>query len=145
MDIKVLTNIAQGLNIPMDRQTHIISYIDQMIRDYRDSSIDITKEIYLNLKGNEIYFAMFIIGDHFSPIFYRMDDLERADFLTLFADVLGFSNERVGMMADYMKDKLKKEMKENVPVIDMMKGIIDSKFTDKEKGYMLFIFALVLE
>lgn len=145
MDIKELTVIAQGLNIPLDRQTHIISYIDQMIRDYRGSTIDITKEIYLNLKGNEIYLAMFITGDRFSPLFNKMNDIERTDFLTLFADVLGFSDKTVGMMADYMKYKIKKEMEEKIPVIDMIKGIIDSKFTEKEKGYMLFTLALVLE
>lgn len=145
MDIKDITKVAKGLNISTDREIHIIFYVDQMIKDYRGSPIDIIKEININLRGDEKYFAVFVTGYRFNPIFSMMKDIERTDLLTIMADVLAFSDKDLNLMSDYIKNTVKKDMEKKVPIIDIIKGIINSKFTDKEKGYLIFVFTLVLD
>lgn len=139
----VLESILKGLNIPKDRYVYIMSYIQQMAEDYKGKHIDIIKEISFNLKGNERYFAMFIVGKSFSPLFYEMDDIEKTDFVVNIVNNLKFSDERVTIIAEYMTT-IKKEMGDNVPIIDIIKMIINSKFRDVEKDYIIFIFGLVL-
>jgi len=114
-----------------------------VIRDYKENPIDIIREIPFNLKGNERYLTMFIIGRYFSPLFYKMDDKEKTDFIVNMANALKFSDERVAAIAEYMIT-IKNEMRENVPIIDIIKMIINSKFIDVEKDYITFIFGLVL-
>ena len=138
-----IEHILKGLNIPKDRYKHIIYYIQQVIRDYKENPIDIIREIPFNLKGNERYLAMFIVGRSFSPLFYKMDDKEKTDFIVNIANALKFSDERVAAIAEYMTT-VKKEMRENVPTVNVIKMIINSKFTDVEKDYIIFIFGLVL-
>lgn len=48
------------------------------------------------------------------------------------------------MVAEYMSDTVRKQMKENIPTVEIIKGIINSKFTDVEKDYLIFIFGIIL-
>ena len=139
-----INSILKGLNISNESYRHIISYLRQMIYDYKGQPIDIIKEIPLNLKGNERYFALFYVGNSFSPLFSEMDDKEKTDFVLNITNALKFNKERVDITADYMSDTVRKQMKENIPTIEIIKGITDSKFTDIEKDYILFVFGMIL-
>lgn len=139
-----INSILKELNISNERYIYIISYIQQMIKDYKGQPIDIIKEIPLNLKGNERYFAIFYVGNSFSPFFSEMDSKEKEDFVINMANVLKLSNERVAVTADYMSDTIKEQMKENIPTVEIIKGIINSKFTDIEKDYITFVFGMIL-
>ena len=66
-------DILRELNIQDDRYGYIMSYVMQMIKDYNGYIVDITKEIPLNLKGKERYFAMFTVGNAFAPAFSSMN------------------------------------------------------------------------
>lgn len=146
MNIKgeTINSILKELNISNERYIHIISYIQRMIKDYKGQPIDIMKEIPLNLKGNERYFAIFYVGNSFSPLFSEMDDKEKTDFIVNITNALKLSDKRVDITADYMSDTVRKQMKENIPTIEIIKGIIDSKFTDIEKDYIIFVFGMIL-
>lgn len=146
MNIKgeTIKSILKGLNISNERYIYIISYIQQMIKDYKGQPIDIIKEIPLNLKGNERYFAIFYVGNSFSPLFSDMDDKEKTDFVVNISKALKLSDERVSTTADYMSDTIKIQMKENIPTVEIIKGIINSKFTDVEKDYIIFVFGMIL-
>jgi hypothetical protein len=146
MNIKgeTINSILKGLNISNERYIYIISYIQQMIKDYKGQPIDMIKEIPLNLKGNERYFSIFYIGNSFSSLFSEMDDKEKTDFVVNISKALKLSDERVSTTADYMSDTIKIQMKENIPTLEIIKGIINSTFTDVEKDYIMFVFGMVL-
>lgn len=146
MNIKgeTINSILKGLNISNGRYIHIISYIQLMIKDYKGQPVDMIKEIPLNLKGNERYFAIFYAGNSFSPLFSEMDDKEKTDFIVNITDALKLDKERVAATADYMSDTIREQMKENIPTIEIIKGIINSKFTDIEKDYIIFVFGMIL-
>lgn len=135
--------IIKGLNISKDRYTYIISYIEQVIKDYKGHPVYIIEEIPLNLKGNERYFTMFMAGSLLSPTFYDMNDIEKTNLVENLSYALNFGKETLSIIADYMED-IRKEMRENVPTVEVLKKIIHSNFTDIEKDYILFIFGLVL-
>lgn len=90
MSIKgeTINSILKGLSISNDRYIYIISYIQRMIKDYKGNPVDIIKEIPLNLKGNERYFAIFYVGNSFIPIFSEMDSNEKTDFVVNIANAL---------------------------------------------------------
>ena len=146
MSIKgdTINSILKGLNISNERYRHIISYLQQLIDDYKGQPIDIIKEIPLNLKGNERYFALFYVGNSFSPLFSGMDDKEKTDFVVNITNALKLSKERIDIITDYMSDTIRKQMKENIPTIEIIKEIIDSKFIDVEKDYIIFVFGMIL-
>lgn len=139
-----IESTLKELKISKNRYIHIISYIKRMIKDYKGHPIDIIKEIPLNLKGNERYFAMFITGSYLSPLFYEMDDTEKTKFVTNVADALKFSDKQVAIIAEYLSDTIRKQLRENVATVEVIKKIINSQFTDAEKDYTIFIFGLVL-
>lgn len=146
MNIKgeTINSILKELNISNKRYIYIISYVQRMIKDYKGQPIDILKEIPLNLKGNERYFTIFYVGNSFYPLFSEMDSKEKEDFVINIAKALKLSNERIAVTADYMSDTIKEQMKENIPTVEIIKGIINSKFTDVEKDYMTFVFGMIL-
>ena len=43
-----------------------------------------------------------------------------------------------------MSDTVSKQMKENIPTVEIIKGIINNKFTDVEKDYIIFVFGMIL-
>lgn len=137
-------SILKGLNISRDRYKYIISYIMQMIKDYKGHPIDIIKEIALNLKEKERYFAMFTLGSSLSPLFNEMDDIEKEHFVTDIINALKFNEEKVAIITEYMSDTVEKQMRENATNTEVIKGIINSKFTDIEKDYIIFILGMVL-
>ena len=140
-DIEEYKSILKELNISGDRYIHIIRYIQQMLRDYKLHPVDIMKEIPLNLKGNERYVAVFIVGRSLSSLFYKMNDKEKTEFVVNIANALKFSEDRVAAIAEYMTI-IKERMRKNAPV-DVIKMIINNQFMDTEKDYMLFIFGIV--
>lgn len=142
---KTINSILEGLNISNDRYRYIVSYLQRTIKDYKGQLIDIIKEIPLNLKGNERYFAIFYASNSFTQPFYEMDDKERTHFVLNIANGLKLSDKSVEMTAEYISDTVGVQMNENIPTIEILKGIINSKFTDIEKYYMIFIFGIVLE
>jgi hypothetical protein len=73
-----------------------------------------------------------------------MDDKEKTDFVVNISKALKLSDERVSTTADYMSDTIKIQMKENIPTLEIIKGIINSTFTDVEKDYIMFVFGMVL-
>ena len=135
--------ISRELNIPQDRLEYIMSYIMQMIEDYNGSVIDIIKEIPLNLKDKERYFAMFTVGNSFALSFYIMKEEDKEDFMTNIINVTKLNKERTDRIADYMMNKILKDFDKNTP-IDMIKIITNETFTDSEKDYILFTLGLVL-
>lgn len=139
-----INSILKELNISNDRYIYIIYYIQRMIKDYNGQPVDIIKEIPLNLKGNERYFAVFFVGNSFNPLFSEMDSTEKADFVLNMANALKLSDKMVEATADYMSDTVRKQMKENISTIEIIKGIINSKFTDVEKDYLTFVFGMIL-
>jgi hypothetical protein len=144
MNRETINSILKGLNISNERYMHIISYIQRMIRDYKGQPVDIIREIPLNLKVNERYFAIFYVGNSFSPLFLEMDSKEKADFVINMANALKLSEERIVATADYMSDTVRKQMSENVSTVEIIKGIINSKFTSVEKDYIIFVFGMIL-
>lgn len=75
-------DIAKALNIQGNRYEYITSYMIQMIQDYRGDIVDIIKEVPLNLKRNERYFAMFILGNSSYPEFSGQDLKKRKVYHT---------------------------------------------------------------
>lgn len=137
--------ILKELNISEERYEHIVSYVMQMIYDYNGDVIDIIKEIPLNLKGNERYFTMFVIGNSSSPSFHTTNDKEKEKFIIDTAESLKISKERAILTSDYVANVILEDMEEkHISVVDSMKKIINSNFSDLEKDYMLFIYGLVL-
>lgn len=135
--------IIKGLNISKDRYTYIISYIERAIKDYKGHPVYIMKEISLNLKGNERYFTMFIAGRSLSPIFYDTSYIERTNLVENLFYALNIDKGSFSIIADYVEN-IRKEKRENVPTVEVLKKIIHSNFTDTEKDYILFIFGLLL-
>jgi len=87
---------------------------------------------------------MFVIGNSSSPSFSTIDDKEREEFITNTADALKLSKERTGLITDYMADVILEDIGEKrVPIVDIIKKIVNSDFTDIEKDYVIFILGLV--
>lgn len=144
----ILTNpiskeLKMSLNITDEREKYIKSYIRRMIKDYKGHPIHIIKEIPLNLKGDERYFAMFLTGNYFAPLFNKMNEIERTEFMVIIADALKFDNESIQMMSEYMTDTVRIQIRENIPTSKMIKDVIDSKFNDKEKDYIIFTLGII--
>ena len=135
--------IIKGLNISKVRYTYIISYIEQVIKDYKGHPVYIMKEIPLNLKGNERYFTMFITGSLLSPTFYDTSYIEKTNLMENLFYALNLDKDTFSIIADYTEN-IRKEIRENVPTVDILKKIIHSNFTDTGKDYILFIFGLLL-
>jgi len=135
-------DISIALNISKDRYDYIVSYVYQMIKDYRGNVADIIKEIRLNLKGNERYLTMFMIGNTSSFTFLRSTDKRKSDFISEITNTLKFDEERALSVAKHMIEIIIEDIDNNVPTIDTIKKIINSNFADIEKEYMLFSFGL---
>lgn len=137
--------ILKALNIPDSRYEHIVSYVTQMIIDYQGNVDDILKEIPLNLKGNEKYFTIFIIGNSSSPSFSTINDEEREKFITSIANSLKISEERTIFLTDYVANTIIEDIEKNrTPIIDIMKNIINGNFAEIEKDYIIFLLGLAL-
>jgi len=136
-------DLSIALNIPEDRYGYIMSYIMQMIRDYNGSVVDIIKEIPLNLKGKERYFAMFTVGNSFASSFSAMNEDDKQEVITDILEATKVNKERTEKIADQMMEKVIKDIDKDITVIDTIKGVINDKLTDAEKDYVMFTFGLV--
>lgn len=138
-------NISKALDISRDRYKHIVRYIMNIMKDYQGDVVDIVKEIPLNLKGKEKYFAMYMMGSSSSPVFSKMKDMQKATFIKSIMEVLKIGQEEAESITNYMVNEDLENMKKNyVPTnIDMIKKIIDSDFTETEKNYLLFMLGLI--
>lgn len=140
-----INSVLKGLNISNDRYRHILFYIERMIKDYKGCPTDIIKEIGLNLKGNERYFAIFFTGVTFSPTFLSMNTNNMTTFIVDMTTTLKFSNERVFILTEYISDKIRKQKKEHIPITDVIKEIMyNNEFTNVEKDYITFIAGMSL-
>ena len=137
-----INSILKGLDIPND--THIISYVQRMERENKGQPVDMIKEIALNLKGNERYLAIFYTGLSFSPILAEMNDIETYDFMSYLEKALKLDEKRRFEISDYMIGTIRAQLRHHIADIDIIKGIINSKFTDVEKDYLIFVFGMVL-
>jgi hypothetical protein len=137
---QIQINVANDLNIPKNKQQHIVSYFSRLIKDYKGNPVDMIKEISFNLKGIEKYYAFFLTGISFAPVFYRMNDVEKTDFLMFFSDSLGFNEDSLKILLGYMKN-ISRDIKETSISI---KDIIDSKFEENEKIYLIFTVGMTI-
>jgi len=137
-------DISKALGISRDRYVHIVRYVMQMLKDYQGIIVDFVKEIPLNLKGKERHFAIHIIGHSSSPVFSRMNDKEKAGFIRIITEALKISQEKAESIIYNMTSETMEEIRKgNIPtVIDTIKKVIDSSFTENEKDYLLFTFGL---
>ena len=138
-------DMSKALSISRDRYEHIISYIARMTIDYRGDVIDIIKEIPLNLKGKERYFAMFLMGRSSSPPFSSVNDERKGEFVMNVINALKISQEMARLITSDIQNKVPKDTKEynDALTIDIMKKIIDGDLKDVEKDYMSFILGLI--
>jgi hypothetical protein len=140
----IYTDMSKIIDIPMDRYKYIMNYLARMARDYKGDLIDILKEIPLNLKGKERYFAMFIIGYSFSPSFSNLNEERKAKIVTDIMNTLKISQDMAMIIASDMYNRILKAKKENVHVstIDTIKKVIDGDLKDAEKDYASLMLGL---
>jgi hypothetical protein len=145
MKTETYENISKALDISRDRYEHIVRYVMRMLKDYQGDVIDIIKEIPLNLKGKERYFTMYMIGRSTYSAFSRMNDKQRAAFINSIMEILKIDQEKAESIIHHLSNEILENKKNNyVPtVVDMIKKIIDSDLTEKEKDYLLFSVGLV--
>lgn len=137
--------LLKELNIPDDRYEHIVLYVTRMIIDYQGKIPDIIKEIPLNLKGNERYFTMFIVGNSSTPSFSNATEKEKEKFITNITNAMNLSEDKVMQITRFMADTMLGDIGEkHIPIIDIIKKVINSNFTDREKDYIIFMLGLIL-
>lgn len=138
-------DISKALNISRDRYKHIVLSITRMMKDYRENVADIVKEIPLNFKGKERYFAMFMMGRSSSSQFSIMNDERKADFIMSTIGALKISQDMAILIASDVDNMLlgDKEGYYDISTIDIMKKVIDGDLKDVEKDYMSFLLGLI--
>lgn len=98
-------DISKALNISKDRYEYIVSYVRQMIKDYRGNATDIIKEVRLNLRGNERYLTMYMTGNSSSSIFLRSTDEQKSDFISSITNTLKFDQESKVSVVQHIVNK----------------------------------------
>jgi hypothetical protein len=141
----VYLDMSKALGISRDRYEYIMSYIARMTRDYKGDVVDIVKEIPLNLKGKEKYFAMFVIGRYSSSSFSSINDERKGEFITEIIDALKINQEMARLITSDIQNRIPKDAKENINVstIDIMKKVIDGDLKDVEKSYVSSVLGLI--
>ena len=126
-------SIQNSLNISESRREHIINYIKMSSKGPEDVC-DILKEIPLNFKGNEKYFAVYIVSlfvIHHSDRFKKeKQDIFLNDIWQSAAKCFGFDLDN---LLDILSDLLKK---------DTLIEVINKPFKENEKIVLLFLFYL---
>lgn len=136
--------ISKALGISRDRYDYIISYIARMTKDYQGDVVDIVKEIPLNLKGKERYFAMFLVGRSSSPLFSSVNNEQKGEFIMEIVDTLKISQDMAMLITADIHSNVLKHKKEGIDVstIDTIKKVIDGDINDVEKDYTSFTIGL---
>lgn len=130
----------EKLGIDSSTEQKIINYINTIYREYK-VPIDGIKEIPLNLKGNQKYFAIFYYGTLYSNVFFKMTDEEKRIFLSYIVEELKVSSDII----DYTIQHVIPVKDEKIFLTDIINSIIDNKFTEKDKYYMLFSYGLLFK
>ena len=141
----IYLDMSKAFDISKDRYEYIMSYIARMIRDYQGDVVDIVKEIPLNLKEKERYFAMFIIGRYASSPFSSVNDERKGEFITDIIGALKISQEMARLITSDIQNRIPKDTKENINIstIDIIKKVIDDDLKDVEKCYVAFVLGLI--
>lgn len=133
-------NSIERLGLDVSAETRILDYVNIIYNEY-DVPIDGIKEIPLNLKGNEKYFAIFYYGTVYSDLVFKMTDEQKMIFLSHLVEELKVSDEAL----EYLNtDIIITGYGTKLSIDDIMK-IINNKFTEKEKYYMLFSYGLLFK
>ncbi len=144
MNTKLYQEISNALNISIDRYEFITSYMAEMIRDYQGEVADIIKEILLNLKRNEIYFTIYMLGRSSSNIFSKSNDKAKEIFITSIINALKLDKDKISQISQYIEDTILTDIDEDkISRIDIIKKIINSVFSNTEKYYIIFVFGLI--
>ncbi len=141
----IYTEIIGALNISTDRYEYIKSYIASMISDYEGNIPDIIKEIPLNLKGNERFLAIFIVGHGSFRIFAAANLEQKKEFIERILEVTGLSPERGESIMHMIEDMILKDIEKYEPLsnAEIIKKIASSDFTNAEKDYILFMLGMI--
>ena len=131
---------TEKLGLDVSAETRIADYVNIIYNEY-EVPIDGIKEIPLNLKGNEKYFAVFYYGTIHSDIFFKMTDEQKTICLSHLVEELKVSNDTL----DYLVTNIITTGYETKFSIDDIIKIINNKFTEKEKYYMLFSYGLLFK
>lgn len=131
-------NSIEKLGLDVSSEKRIMDYVNTIRREYK-VPLDGIKEIPLNLKGNERYFAIFYYGTLYSKTFFKMTDEEKVIFLSYLIEEPKVRDDAI----DYLtKDIISVGNGAQFSIGDIIK-IINSEFTEKEKHYMLFSYGLL--
>lgn len=127
-------SIQNSLNISESRREHIINYIKMSSKGPEDVC-DILKEIPLNFKGNEKYFAVYIV----SLFVIHHSDRFKKEKQDIFLDNIWHSTAKCfGFDLDHLLEILSDLLKKKDTLIE----VINRPFTENEKIVLLFLFYL---
>lgn len=125
--------IQDSLNISESRREHIISYV-KMISKGPEDVCNVLKEIPLNFKGNEKYFAIYIVTLF---IIHHSDNLKKEKQDIFLDDIWHSTTKCFGLDLDNLLDILSGLLKK-----DTLIEVINGPFTENEKIILLFLFYL---
>ena len=134
--------ITRGFDLPFYKGREIFSYIRQLNKDYPNDPSGILKEIPLNLKNNERYLAAFTLGNQYAPIFKKMEEEEIIEFLATIADEIDIGTDKIDAVLTYILGNVIIKMREQ-PIRKVIKNIVSTTFSEKEKDYILFSFGML--
>ena len=133
---------TKGFGLPFKKTSPIFNYIRRLLKDYPNDPVGALKEISLNLKRNERYLADFILGNYYSPTFKEMKESEMAEFLAQIAYEMDMGVDRMDVVLAYIIEDMIIKMREQ-SITDVIKTILSTDFSDKEKDYLLFSFGML--
>lgn len=134
--------VTEGFDLSFKKTRPIFNYINQLLKDYPNDPSGALKEIPLNLKGNERYLADFILGNYYSPMFKELKEDEMVEFLATIADEIDLGTDRIDAVLGYIIEDIITKMK-GQHITKVIKTIISTNFSEKEKDYLLFAFGML--
>ncbi len=136
-----MKEIIVGFDLSLKKGFIILNYVGHLLTDYPNNPAGALKEIPLNLKSNERYLAVFVLGNQYAPTFKDMQDEEMTEFLATIADEIDIGTDKIDPVLTYIVERVL-EMREQ-SIIDVIKNILSSKFSEKEKDFILFSFGIL--
>ena len=86
--------------------------------------------------------ATFALGNQYSPIFKKMKEEEIIEFLATIADEIDIGTDRIDPVLTYIFKDVTIKMREQ-PIKKVIKNILSTTFSEKEKDYILFSFGML--
>lgn len=127
--------IQERMNVSNHRAQYIVDYI-KMVSKGPENFCDVLKEIPLNFKGNEKFFAVYVVTlfiIHHSDKFKKeKQEIFLNDIWEKAAKCLGLN---MGKYLDILSIFIKKDAKK-----DVLSEIINGQFEENEKIFLLFLF-----